>query len=290
MAYHRDWSHWSLGDFQKCGIFFETRHIRGIRKQKPAAAIRGIALHAQAQETFRRRYTNQPILTPDEAKDCAADAFEKEWEKGHRLDKDELEEFDHNPKKVKAAYKDEAVSLSGEHARIIAPAVTPLAVERKYTVEPKGWDFRIHTVVDLVDAQTPITFNPEPDPDVIPDVVVRDLKSKRKPPGKNEAEQSQQLTFQALGLLADTQELPDSLQLDVMWTTAKRKDLKHRFDSTKRTEEHIAQLLQRIYLAHEAVNKGVFLPPPTDHWACSEKYCEFWFDCPFGAKGRVQSK
>ena len=38
----------------------------------------------------------------------------------------------------------------------------------------------------------------------------------------------------------------------------------------------------------EVIEKGAFLPADPGSWRCSEKFCEYWDDCPFG-RARRQS-
>lgn len=287
---HKRWSNWALGDLQKCGIYFEKKHLRREFKPKSIAAIRGISVHRQAQDSFLGVMDGKDAFDAEEAKDRAADHFEHEFGQGHRFDKDELEEHG-SEKKVKAVHKDAAVHLSAGHANTITPIVRPIAVEQKISVTPKGRDYTVSTVIDLVDLHVKNPFGDSNDPENQQEIV-RDLKTKKTPPKKNEAEESQQLTFQALGRLAHTKKLPEKFSLDVLWLTAQKKQQKHEFLYTERTMDDIKTLLRRIDLAVEAVNKGVFLPASSAGgsrpWWCSERFCEYWYECPFGAKERVQ--
>jgi hypothetical protein len=286
MAFHKDWSQWALGNMQKCGIYFENRHILKKRKQMGVAAIRGIAVHEQARGSLIKKMGGLQPYGVEQAKDEAAMFFEKRAGEGYRIDPDELQQHG-SVKAVKAMYKDEAVNLSATHASVLAPVISPIAVEEKITVSPKGYDINIHTIVDLIDAQPKPGF---PKEGARRDIIVRDLKTRRKAPFKTEADQSQQLTFQALGYLSQEGKLPDKLGLDVLWQTPKAKKREHRFEVTTRSEGHINVLLRRIQNAVEAVNKGVFTPAAPDSWFCGAKYCEYFHECPYGSGRREQSK
>ena len=55
----------------------------------------------------------------------------------------------------------------------------------------------------------------------------------------------------------------------------------------KPAQDH-APLIQRIERAALVIEAGAYLPAPPDHWKCSEKFCDFYNDCPFGRARRVQ--
>lgn len=287
------WSQWALGNYQKCGYYFYLKHVKQIKKQKSMAAIRGISVHEQAQESFRSKMDGLGLFSVERAQDVASDKFDGIFQEEHRIDADELQ-LHGSVEAVRALYKDESMAMTKHHAVAMAPPVNPIAVERKVTVEPKGYDFSISCIVDLVDVQPKPTFKSiargvpvEPSGQR---EIVRDLKTRRKAPFKDEAARSQQLTFQALGRLVEKGELPDELGLDVVWQTPKTKRVDHRFDTSTRTEDDITVLLRRVQQAGQAVEKGVFTPAPPDSWFCGPKYCEYWHECPYGGQKRVQTK
>lgn len=289
----KKWSQWALGNYQKCGYYFYLKHIKNIRKQKSMAAIRGIAVHQQAQDSFQSKMDGLGLYSVERAQDVASDTFDGIFSQEHRIDKEELEALG-SVEKVRAFYKDETMGITKHHVVAMTPPVNPIAIERKIVVKPQGFDFSVATVVDLVDCQPKPTFSTiakgVPVGPADTQEVIRDLKTRRKAPFKDEAARSQQLTFQALGRYAETGKLPDEVGLDVVWQTPKMKKIDHRFDRSTRTEEDLNVLLRRVQQAGQATEKGVFTPAPPDSWFCSSKYCEYFRECPYGGAQRVQSK
>ena len=317
---HKKWSHSALNDYQKCGHYFYLKHI--IKRKAPGnpPATRGIAVHRQAEGSFRQKMDIGESYTVEKAKDEGATHFEEIWERyGTEPDKGEVKELG-SPGAVKAAYKDETVNLSGAHAKVLAPAIDPITVEEKVIMKPRDRDYRISVIVDLVERRPqPTPFpdalrasvegtDPLPEnaaPSVAPSEsggaqpglhdtvpisyvqVARDLKTTRKAPNKDEAEKSQQLSFQALGWLAKTGHLPHGLSLDYLWQTPAKKELKKKTLDTERTKEDINRLLVRVDRTVDATAKGVFLPTQPDHWFCSPKFCPYFEECPY-TKNPVQ--
>ncbi len=298
---HKKWSNWALNDFQKCGHYFYEKHIRKNRKPSGPAAVRGRSVHSQAQASFGKKMAQGIGFQKEEARDFTADMFEKKWDEGVRLDKEEIAELG-SEGEVKGRYKDESVNLSGHHAVKLAPVINPIAVERKVIVKPKGHDWQVSVIMDLVEERdTPIpittfeeanafTVSQEVDGDDAPEwptekqEVVRDLKTTRKAPKKDLAESSQQLTFQALGRMAETGSMPDELGLDVLYQTPKTGQLKDTYLVAHRDKEDINVLMHRVDIAFEAVARGTFMPAPPDHWFCSPRWCEYWDECPYVRK------
>lgn len=277
-----NWSNWSLNDLQVCGEKFRRRHIEKERPLKTPSLIRGIAVHDQADVGYKRRMSFDKGLGEEEAQDLASDSYESNWTAGVRIHSDDVKEHG-SESGVKAYFKDESVKISGHHAVNFAPKITPIAVEERIEVIPRGFDFKLVAILDLVDQRVlpPNTFGAEKPTEAI---IIRDSKTSKKAPKSTDADLSQQLTFQALGWLAKTGKLPDALTLDYFWLTEKRRTNSMKTLSTKRVNEDINALLNRIAQGVEAVQRGVFTPAPPDSWQCSEKYCPYFDDCRYVRK------
>jgi len=41
-------------------------------------------------------------------------------------------------------------------------------------------------------------------------------------------------------------------------------------------------LLNEVNLVLKGIKNGLFYPAPPDHWLCSERYCQYYEECPYG--------
>jgi hypothetical protein len=173
---------------------------------------------------------------------------------------------------AKAGSKDFAIDLSAFYVEELAPAINPVAVERKITVKPKDSDLEIHGTIDLIDG-TPTGEH------------IRDTKTSEKSPSKDAAEKSQQLTMYSLIRFAEKGELPTGLTLDYLVRTPARAERKHVPLHTTRDQQDVAALVNRINTAVEAVKRGVFMPTNPDNWWCSPQWCDFHSTCVYVRRG-----
>src|SRR5262249_23493725 len=151
----------------------------------------------------------------------------------------------------------------------VAPAITPVAVERRITVKPQESDLVIHGTIDLIDG-------PEGAPEII-----RDLKTSEKAPSDRAAELSQQLSMYSLIRYAEIGRLAGRLILDYLVRTPLRREKRHVLLETTRDAEDMRVLVNRLNVAVETVKRGTFVPTSPDSWYCARAYCEYYDDCPY---------
>ena len=266
-----EWSNSRLTRVQKCGEAFRRSEIEKDREPTSPQAIRGSVVHQVAKVALRRKIgrDNHALPTVDEAKDLAADLFESRWRDSDvRLMVPE-EDGGETLRQARGEAKDLAIQLAGHHIDVVAPTIDPIAVERQIIVRPKNSDLVIHGTLDVVSRE------PE-------DVeAIRDTKTSRKPPSKDAADKSQQLTMYGLVRLAASGVL-SPMRLDNLWMTPKQRRLEYRELKTTRDQEDFEALVHRINVATQAVERGVFLPAdPASAWWCSPKWCGYWDSCPY---------
>ena len=265
------WTNSALSTLQGCGERFRRRYIEEDWRPSGPRAIRGTAVHRVARVGLLRKMTTHTLPSSEEARDLAADAFEMEWSRGVTLTREEIGAGD----AVKADSKDFAVDLSAFHIEKVAPAINPVGVERRITVQPQDSDLVIEGTIDLID-RDPRGWE-----------TIRDLKTTEKSPPAGTADKSDQLTMYAMIRMAEVGTLPASLILDHLVRTPERHDKKHVIQETERTPFDVAALVERLNTAVEAVSKGVFVPASADAWLCDPRYCEFFHDCPY-TQGRAR--
>ncbi len=263
------WSNSALSTLQQCGERFRRRYIERERTPPSPRQVRGTIVHRVASRALMRKLTAKTLPTIEEARDTAAAEFDRAWKAGVVLSDEELA---HGSAAVAGESKDFAVDLSGFHVGAVAPAITPIGVERRIIVRPKDSDLEINGTIDLIDQR------PEGE-------TIRDLKTSEKSPVATAAETSQQLTLYGLIRLAETGRLPRHYALDYLVRTPKKAEKKHVPLPTQRDADDIRALVARINTAVEAVKRGAFVPANPDSWFCSKAYCEFWGSCVYVRRG-----
>lgn len=261
------WSNSSLSLLQNCGEAFRRRYLEREFTPMGPRALRGVVVHRVATKSYKQKLAVQTLPTIEEARDTAADEFERAWQGGVAISDEELVEAG-SPAAVRGTSKDFAVDLSAFHTEHVAPAINPIGVERKITVKPRDAGITILGHIDLIDSA--------PDGEVI-----RDLKTSEKSPFAAAADTSQQLTMYAMIRMAEVGKLPAALVLDHLVRTPVRAEKKHVAQSTTRDRDDVVALVNRINRAVEAVGKGIFVPADPSSWLCSKAYCSYWTTCPY---------
>jgi len=281
----QEWNNSALTDLQRCGEMFRRRHIEGERRPRTLPQARGTAVHAAAREANLRRM-DAAVMSVEEAEDVAADAFEREVQDGITPSGDAVD-GEARPDDVDAA-KDFAVDLGGLYAKVVAPTLDVVAVERKVIVRPRDSDLVVHGTMDVITrepasvslvGQLRASLGLEEQETV---EVIRDAKTSEKSPAASAAERSQQLTMYGMIRSAETGALPGKYVLDYLVRTPGRGLRRHVPLETTRDARDVAALVRRINVAVAAVKRGVFVPAdPALSWWCAPRWCEFWSDCPF---------
>ena len=270
MAVPFEWTNSALSALERCGEYFQRRYIEREYVPPSPRMLRGTVVHSVSKTALLRKMAVQLLPTVEEAQDLAASEFERNWQGGVSLSDEELAT---GAKTIAATSKDFAVDLSGFYVVDVAPVIEPIGVERHIIVKPRDSDLTIHGTLDLV-ASTPHGE------------AVHDLKTSEKSPNKSAADTSQQLSMYALLRLAEVGQLPAHLILDYLVRTPARQEKKHVVLETTRTRDDMQAMVNRLNVAVDAVNKGVFIPADQSSWWCSKTWCPFFETCMYVAKGR----
>lgn len=263
------WSQSKLGMFTRCGMQYKFRYIDGLRIPPGVALIVGTATHKAVEYDLTNKIQSGELLPLEAVQDLAALAFKANWNASEvKVDEDELAEAG-SMAKVKGAASDKAVRLASLHHRKVAPSISPVHIERYFRLELKGYPFDLDGFMDVQ----------EPD-------AVRDTKTTGKSPSKDEADNSMQLTMYGLAFRSLEGRNPAKLILDYL---VDKKEPQEVTQTSERSDEDYRRLVMRAERAHEAIDKGVFIPTDPSNWVCSAKWCGYWESvCPFGRRARVQ--
>ena len=141
-------------------------------------------------------------------------------------------------------------------------SMKPVAVEHSIGVHLPKYPFDIGMKLDEID----------------PGDVIRDAKSSSKKPDPDVAEKSQQFAVYSLGYQAEFGRLPSRLQYD--YSVRRKNKTVETVDTfsfwTTPNEAWQQAVLNRLAVAYEAIQKGIFVPCDASHWLCSSRWCEFY--------------
>jgi hypothetical protein len=246
----------------KCPVQFEYVYMKGMRRPPGSALVTGRGVDSAANQNLGSKMLTGELLELDVVSDIARDTVAAEIEKdGMVLEPDEA---DIGLKAAIGVAKDRAVRMARQHAIELAPVLDPLTIQRKYEVE--------------IDCETgPIDFSGYSDVETKANVQ-RDLKSSRKSPPADAAENSMQLTAYATMKTITDGVPPASLSLDTIVTL--KKETKIIQQPTTRSRDQMAQYLDRTRRAAGLIRSGNFNPTDPSNWWCSQHWCGFWDLCP----------
>jgi hypothetical protein len=249
--------------YQKCGVQYEFRYIRGMKVPPGVAQIRGSAVHRSIEHNYRQKIGSKTDLPLDVVKDVAAEAVDVSFA-GEVSFLEEEEKV--GVRKIRDTTKDTAVGLAQAYREKKAPTIQPIAVEEHVTVspDPSAFPRPLTGIEDLVDDQR----------------IVHDTKTASKTPNADAADKSQQLSMYAILERARSGQDPAGLALDTLIETSggKRSIVTQ---TTTRTPEDASRLLLRLATAIRGIEAGVFVPTNPENWWCSNKWCGYFNVCPF---------
>lgn len=243
----------------QCGEAFRRRYIEGEIIPPGVAAIVGRATDEAVTRNLEHKMRTRELLSIEEIAETARDGLNQEWEKGVTF---QPEEALVGPEKVKGEAVDKAVRLAVLHAKVRAPAIAPTHVQRKWTIELRGYPLDLVGKLDIQEGQE----------------TIRDTKTTSKAPATDAAEKSLQLTSYHLAAKVIDGHAPAKVALDFLIDTQSPRAMT--LEAT-RDDDDYRPLLRRIETLTLAIEKGVFLPLNPDHWACSERFCGYARTCKY---------
>jgi len=265
-GFEKDWiSTSALSLLMTCGIAFRNRYI--FRKPEPGSVRQscGVAVHKGREHNLIQKVNSKIDIPVDECTDAARDEI------NNRFDNSEIiVEPEYEGKSLLDA-RGIAVDLSVEIARKdrlhFHPEIMPTGVETTLAVR---YDNLSRVIVGKVDV----------DEETEARDVIRDLKSGKRAFGQDKADQSMALATYGMLKYATTGRLPDEYLIDNV--VAGKSGVKVNAYRTTRTLEQLQRQLNRFAAWLKVVDAGDFAPCNPEHWKCSEDWCGYWKQCPYG--------
>ncbi len=250
--------------YETCGEAYRRRYIEGERIPPGMAAHKGSGVHGGAQYNFTQKIDTHKDLPIDDIIEVAITSFEK------RLNSDDVlllpEEVEQGRKVIIGKTKDAVSRLTTLLAEEVAPKYQPILVEQKQKILLPKSSHDLVCILDLADDK---------------DRVV-DFKTGTKKKPKGMADESEQLTFQALTFKAHTGRMPSEITLECL---IDKKVPENQTLTTTRNMAHIEGLIARINTMQAGIEAGIYIPTTADNWKCSPRWCGYFQTCPY-TKGR----
>jgi hypothetical protein len=212
--------------------------------------------------------TSGMLISEEEVKQSADDAFEGEWIGTPPLLSEE--EKDRGVATVRGAAKDQSIALSVLHHRELAPTLQPIGVEKKMRLVLDGFPFDLEGTIDVEEPR-----------------VIRDRKTSAKSPSGNEIEGNPQGEAYALMLSKTEDRPPKPFVMDYLVKTTKPKVV----TIGPWAPANYVAIVKRFEAAAHVLESGAFYPvDPTgpSGWVCQPKWCGYFDICPFGRARRTQ--
>jgi RecB family exonuclease len=254
-----------INTFERCQLQYKFRYLDNLRKPPGVAAAIGTATHTAIEGNLRSKMDTGALLPLEAVQQAARDTLENTWAGGVQLDADEPAD--------KGEAADQAVALATLHHKEIAPTIAPIALERPFGVDAcDGVKLTGHIDVQEADAIT-------------------DNKTIGKTPSVIKGDHLNQVKLYAIGALANDGVLPASVRVDYLVKTKTPKAVRL---SEPMTRDSAQNALNRLKLQARVIKRatetGDFLPAPADGWACSDKWCGYFAECPFGKAARTGAR
>ncbi|MEE9356463.1 MAG: PD-(D/E)XK nuclease family protein [Methylococcaceae bacterium] len=249
-----------LETLEKCGVQFEYRYVKGIIIPPGVAMLTGSSVHDLQDAELTHKVETGKLFTAEQVRDTTRDAFERRWDEGVMLTREEREL---GLKHVKGETADLAVVLGELYHEQIAPDIIPRSkdhIEWPWILEMDGYPYNLAGTTDVISQN-----------------LFRDLKNLKTTPNQKAVDSSLQYTI--YGLAFETFfGLPAK---GIQDTIVKLKTPKVVQIETCRTETDYEVLYNHLERFSLILEKGVFTPASGNAWWCGPDWCGYTEICPY---------
>lgn len=247
-----------LNMFLRCPRQYEYRYIRGIKAPPSGAMVQSCVWHETLERNYRQKIDSDRDLALGEMQEFFAAQFDAALAG---------EEIAFEPDEKPGKLKDQGTAIVAAHHRTIAPAVRPLLVEERFTVDlGEDFPFDLVGVWDLIER----------------DGTIVDNKSYSKAPRQEDLDKDLQFTAYALGYRTTHGRAEPGLRMDAIVKTLNPKAVQLH---TRRTNDNCRWFPGLIEEVGRAIDSGTFYPNPNG-WHCSPRFCGYWGLCMGSKNGR----
>ncbi|MGQ9589918.1 MAG: RecB family exonuclease [Planctomycetota bacterium] len=247
-----------LNMFLRCPRQYKYRYVCGLKVPPSGAMVQSRVWHQTVELNYRQKIDSDRDLALGEMQEFFAAQFDAALAS---------EEVAFEPGEKLGKLKDQGTAIVAAHHKGIAPAVRPLFVEERFTVDlGENFPFDLVGVWDLVER----------------DGTIADNKAYGKAPRQEDLDKDLQFTAYALGYRTTHHRIEPGLRMDAIVKTNNPRAVQLH---TRRTNDDCRWLLGLIEQVGRAIASGIFYPNPNG-WHCSPRFCGYWDRCLGWKNGR----
>ena len=254
----------------RCGEKFRRTIIENEREPATIPLVVGTATHATIARNLTNKIKKGTLLTKEAVQDLSRDDFLYGWKNTEIVLNDE--EKSQGLSMTRDHAQDQTIKLVTAHHYEIANLIKPKAVERKWVLEAKDYDYNLSGMIDVDEGNG-----------------IRDTKTKKTNTGQREVDTSEQYTIYALAKYLIDGRMPDYVIQDNVLKPTKRRDAYCVSYRSTRTKEDFKVVMRRFDQACRIIKAGIYTPANPFDWWCSANFCGFAANgtCPyFNSKAR----
>lgn len=253
-------SHTQVQMLLKCGIQYEKRYIDGEIIPPSASLTRGKCGHTTLEYNFRQKVKSERDVT-DEA---IRDVFSDQWEENRRaIAWSEKDLAGDSVSKAEGRWKDSGIGMVSAFHSERSPQIQPAHVEFPVDVEFGAGVPKLKAVIDRVDR----------------DKSIKEVKFVSKSPSAGDVDTDIQLTIYDMAYRALFGEAPSGL--GKQWAVGTKVPETVEQVCRPRSQDTLDRLMNRLWVAMEAIKRGAFLPAAHGSWWCSPVWCGYWQGCKY---------
>jgi len=254
-----------IDQFFTCAYEYKLNRIDKIKRPSGVNRLVGTTSHDAAETDLGCKAITGVLMPTDIVQDAARTYFNKNESK---VQEETGFEITYSEDETRGSAIDMSVRLSTLYHSDIAPLVNPVGIETTFKLDTgSGFPFNLLGRADILEEN-----------------FVRDIKTVAATPNKNVTDRHAQGIFYSLAFLKAYGRQPVfAIDALVKLKTPKAVTITAEYD-----EQDYEMLFRRIETMSDLISKGAFMPASPTHWKCSEKYCDYFTICEYGAKQKVQ--
>lgn len=273
-----------IATISNCGVQVQFV-LEGHRSPPGFAMLVGRAVDSAISEGLRRKALGQALPTPDETRDLAATALDREVDGSSEIAMD-ADEVAAGARKQADKARDRSVRMALYHRLHLSPTIQ-VALDHR-TGEPRiQHSFEIEMETD----DGPVLLTGRTDFDTASGGVI-DLKTSAKKKPASWVHVSPQLSGYALkrNLIDGYKTVPVRLDVVVDRTPSEHAPgqsiagIWHDTQESERGPADFESYLHRAAAAAKTIRTGSFMPADPTWWGCSQKFCGFFPKCRFARR------
>lgn len=243
----------------RCGEQYRRRYIDGERIPPGIALVVGSAVHEAADVGLSEKLETREDAHEGDVVDAAVTSYDRRIrEDGILLTREEKNAAG----RLLGEGKDRTVGLARLWRAEVSPEIQPRVIEQKISIDVPELTVPLLGIVDVYEE----------------DGTLRDLKTANKKWRQDRADSEMQPTLYRELIRREFGTAPSRIVYDVL--NDSKNEPRQRIE-TERSAADFEALVRRARAMVALVHAGLFPPAKPGEWWCTEKFCGYWWTCPF---------